>query len=91
MGIEKTSALRLFFLSEPTDPSDSPERSDPFKSLICLKTYPRRQPMGTLAFPGCATQSHHAATKSIYFRGHYTLSANVEIGVPRCATQSRQP
>jgi hypothetical protein len=40
MGIGKTSVLPLFFLSEPTDPTDSPETSDPFKSLICLKTYP---------------------------------------------------
>jgi hypothetical protein len=26
--------------TDPTDPSDSPETSDPFKSLICPKTYP---------------------------------------------------
>jgi hypothetical protein len=38
--------------TDPTDPSDSPEITDPFKSLTCLKTYPRHLPMWKLAFPG---------------------------------------
>jgi hypothetical protein len=106
MGIGKTSALPLFFLREPTETSDSPERSDPFKSLVCLKTYLRCVPMGTLALPRYVhslpesflshgsvlrKKRHYAATKSISFPGHDALCANVEIGVPRCATQSRQP
>ena len=61
--------------TDPTDPSDSPETSDPFKSLICPKTYPRLR---------------HAAIRSIYSSGHNTLSANVEIGVPTWQVPARE-
>ena len=57
--------------TDPTDPSDSPETTDPFRSLICPKIYPRR----------------HAATRSITSPDYHTLSANVEIGVPRSDSQ----